>query len=366
MALANVAVVALLLLSYLACYVHPSWHWVSGFMGLLYPVLLFVNVLFVVFWLCFRRWFFLVSFLSILLGWSYVQRQVRIPAFLKRPTVEMDSSSFKLMTYNVRSFDVYGFLDATHTTDILGEIKRFVTAQHPDVLCIQEYGGTGERQARLRSILELAGMDIDSTEQLSNHVYGLVNGSGVITASRFPIVKRGILEFASSGNVTIYTDIVKANDTIRIYNCHLHSFGLKKADTDLLDTIKLSGVEQKTDYLIKIGHHMRDAYIRRAAQVEKIAEHMRQSPHPVVVCGDFNDVPTSYTYHTIAKKLTDSFVESGSGFGGTYTLRRFFPVRIDYVLHDDFLKSVTYFSPNLHLSDHEPVVVGLKVQGSGL
>lgn len=357
----NVAVAALILLSYLACYIHPAWHWISGFMGLLYPVLLSANVLFVLFWVCFRRWYFLVSLGCILLGWGYVQRQVQLPEFLKKKVDTEGLSSLKLMTYNVRSFDVYRYLDTTRTPDIHGKIQRFVSEQHPDVLCIQEFHGDGSRADRLHSMLDLAGIRLDSTERMAIHIYGLVNGSGVVTASKYPIIKGGILEFSNSGNVTIFTDIVKGKDTLRIYNCHLHSFGLKKADTDLLDTIKLGSVEQKTDYLIKIGFRMRDGYIRRAAQVEKIAEHVSQSPYPVVVCGDFNDVPASYTYHTLAKGLIDSFVESGSGFGGTYTLRHFFPVRIDYVLHDSFLGSLTYFSPNLKLSDHEPVVVRLRV-----
>ena len=39
---------------------------------------------------------------------------------------------------------------------------------------------------------------------------------------------------------------------------------------------------------------------------------------PVILCGDFNDTPASYTYRTVKGDLTDGFRDCGSGFG--YTL----------------------------------------------
>ncbi len=328
-------------------------------MGLVYPLILIVNVLFVLFWMLMRRWYLLLSLGCILIGWGYVQRQVRMPASLQRHNPAADSAGLTVMTYNVRAFDLYGYLDTTHTRDIRGEVYRFVHGQQPDVLCVQEYHFADKRPKALRSVLDMAGIPYDSTRSLQSQVYGLVNGSGVVTVSRYPIVNRGILEFPGSGNMTIYTDIVRGADTFRVYNCHLHSFGLRKAETDLLDTISLGGVEEKTDFLIRIGHRMREGFLRRAAQVEQVADHVGQSPYPVVVCGDFNDVPASYTYRKLSHGLKDAFVTAGSGWGGTYTLRRFFPVRIDYILYSDQFRAVKYHSPDLDLSDHEPVVVKL-------
>jgi hypothetical protein len=208
-----------------------------------------------------------------------------MPASLQRHNPAADSAGLTVMTYNVRAFDLYGYLDTTHTRDIRGEVYRFVHGQQPDVLCVQEYHFADKRPKALRSVLDMAGIPYDSTRSLQSQVYGLVNGSGVVTVSRYPIVNRGILEFPGSGNMTIYTDIVRGADTFRVYNCHLHSFGLRKAETDLLDTISLGGVEEKTDFLIRIGHRMREGFLRRAAQVEQVADHVGQSPYPVVCAG---------------------------------------------------------------------------------
>ena len=102
-------------------------------------------------------------------------------------------------------------------------------------------------------------------------------------------------------------------------------------------------------------------YAQRAVQAEQVAEAVEQSPHPVVVCGDFNDTPVSYVYRTIrrAGNLVDSFVEKGRGvehtFKGLYNL-----FRIDYILADkEAFEVKSYDSYDEPMSDHKPVVVRL-------
>ena len=74
------------------------------------------------------------------------------------------------------------------------------------------------------------------------------------------------------------------------------------------------------------------------------------------MCGDFNDTPMSYTYHTIANKLNDSYQEVG--YGPSYTYKSFFNLlRIDYVLYSDGITAHEYVSPYFESSDHKPIVV---------
>ena len=90
-----------------------------------------------------------------------------------------------------------------------------------------------------------------------------------------------------------------------------------------------------------ISDRLRLAYIKRARQVDELNAYIRQSPYPVLVCGDFNDTPVSYTYHTIRGDLTDAFRSAGKGIGNTY--RGKFPsFRIDYIFHSPEFQSANY------------------------
>jgi endonuclease/exonuclease/phosphatase family metal-dependent hydrolase len=82
----------------------------------------------------------------------------------------------------------------------------------------------------------------------------------------------------------------------------------------------------------------------------------------VVVCGDFNDTPNSYTYHQISKGLNDAFREAGSGIGTTYVGKIPF-LRIDYILYSKERFDPLYFKViRKNLSDHYPVVSTLKIK----
>jgi endonuclease/exonuclease/phosphatase family metal-dependent hydrolase len=88
--------------------------------------------------------------------------------------------------------------------------------------------------------------------------------------------------------------------------------------------------------------------------VAKIAEHMNRSPHPVVYCGDMNDVPMSYGYTMLREQLDDAFVENGRGTGGTY-IGKLPSFRIDHILHSEALESWNFTTHPEELSDHHAI-----------
>ena len=98
---------------------------------------------------------------------------------------------------------------------------------------------------------------------------------------------------------------------------------------------------------------MKSSYINRANESKKIKEHINSSPFPVIVCGDFNDTPISYTYSTLKENLSDAFKESGIGIGNSYV--GIPSLRIDYILHDKKFNSYNYKKNKYELSDHFPI-----------
>jgi endonuclease/exonuclease/phosphatase family metal-dependent hydrolase len=94
--------------------------------------------------------------------------------------------------------------------------------------------------------------------------------------------------------------------------------------------------------------------IARSGQANTVAMDMRDSEVPVIVCGDFNDVPYSYVYNTMLGDKVDGFKECGSGFMHTFRGGKKM-VRIDYIFHDKALEGLSYYKKDLSYSDHYPV-----------
>jgi len=112
-----------------------------------------------------------------------------------------------------------------------------------------------------------------------------------------------------------------------------------------------------------ILRQLKHGFSHRAQQVDKLADELAKCPYPVLICGDFNDTPFSYTYTTImnSTKLKDSFRTAGSSFDGTYAgkLPNF---RIDYLLHDKSIEAYNYRVLKAKLSDHYPVVCNFRIK----
>ena len=82
--------------------------------------------------------------------------------------------------------------------------------------------------------------------------------------------------------------------------------------------------------------------------------------NPVIILGDFNDTPQSYTYQQLLKGRRDAFIEQGSGWGATYQKPLPF-LRIDYILHDEELICTHYQSSSSIKSDHSLVEASFNI-----
>lgn len=346
--LVNVVLALLLLVAYLSVYVSPATLWIFAFIALIYPFILILNILFVIFWLFFRKWLFLISFICILLGWNVLKEHLQVRA--KRADPVPAESTLSVLTYNVRLFNYYQWNKDTSSWQ---KILDFVQDEDPDIVCFQEFitlpGSHHDLKNLKDELVPLSYSHVYYTDRVPRKI-----NFGMATLSRYPIVRKEMIDFKESLNGSMCSDIVIAEDTVRIYNCHLQSIRLRKDYNDLLDSLIFNYSERQLDELKYISVRMKQAYIQRAEQVEILARHISSSPYPVIVCGDFNDTPVSYTYHKLSRNLKDAFVESGSGTGKTF--RGSLPyARIDYLLYSPPFEALRYHARKVSLSDHYPV-----------
>lgn len=348
----HVAVIALLI-SYLAPWVSPANFWLIAFFGLAYPIFVLVNLLFVAYWGMQRskRWFY--SLIVVLAGWFQLANYIQ---FNFDETLDKSKKKIKLMSYNVRNFDNYNWNKDKNT-----RLKMFdlISDERPDIICIQEFytRDSGMQYANLDTMLHLQ-------KAVNTHVkYTTVSNKnywGNATFSVYPIIGRGDIPFENSTNGCIYTDIKINNDTVRVYNVHFESIHFGYPDYKFVDDVMHNKETKQIENSKNILRRLKKAFIKRSEQTELVAEHIANSPYPVIVCGDFNDPPASYTYHTISNNLKDAFVESGKGFGKTYT-GKFPSFRIDYILHSDKYKAIDFRTIREQLSDHFPLCCYLEV-----
>jgi endonuclease/exonuclease/phosphatase family metal-dependent hydrolase len=343
-----------LIAAYAANYINPVYFWPFAFFGLAYPFLLVINMGFLIFWIWRRKWIMLVSLTAILCGWANVNRYIQIRLPHKEKIVKED---VKILTYNVRLFNYYEW---DKRKGIRDSILLFVNEQNPGIVCMQDYVTISNKpemsEAYTDSLLNpFHWKHILYTYRLQqSYRYGLA------TYSKYPIIGQGSIRFNNSNNSCIYSDIVIKNDTLRVYNVHLQSIKFRKNYYYFADSIAMHLNTNRIDEIRDISNHLKIAFIKRAEQVDELEQHIRRSPYPVIVCGDFNDTPVSYTYERMRSNLEDSFIGSGSGIGSTY--RGKFPsFRIDYIFHSKGIKSVRYQTYRINHSDHYPVSGSLKL-----
>ncbi len=332
-----------LFMAYLAPFVHPTASSIVPLFGLAYPVTVIAFILLLLFQLFFNKWWALGMFTLLLCGGSLHFRTLTLGGHHD----PQGHKTFRVMSYNVRLFDVYN-PDSQKATESRKKIIEFIANEKPDVICFQEFYHQDPPTEFVTkdTIIPLLGIK-DYQERYAHSRAGRRN-FGIAIFTRFPIVEKGEVNFnlnKKSFNYAIYSDIVFEKDTIRIYNVHLQSIRLEDADKEAF--ADGSSESSYGSVLSKI----QQAYPQRASQSETLMEHINQSPHPVVVCGDFNDTPMSYAYSQFNNSLIDAFRNCRFGIGKTYAGK--IPAgRIDYIFHSESLQSTRFGIQKKALSDH--------------
>jgi endonuclease/exonuclease/phosphatase family metal-dependent hydrolase len=342
----NIGFALTLLISYLAVIISPGKLALPAFFGLAYPYLLIINIILAVIWLMLLKFEALISIIVIALGFTHFINYIK----LSRPAGDK-TGTYKVMTYNVRLFN---YFESRNGLNSEKKVLNFIKTQKPDIICLQEIYLIGIPSVREKAMVAALGGKYYSHMKVfgagKNRYYG------IITFSRFPIIRKGEIVHPGSSSLSIYTDIVVQKDTIRVYNNHLQSFKLKRMERSFVEELTS---DKQTLEVKDISSSLKKGFIKRAHQAQVLKEKVDKSPYSAMVVGDFNDTPVSYAYRKIRKGLNDAFVNSGYGAGFTYR-GNYPPNRIDYVLYDKSIVNSHFEIVRIRYSDHYPVFAYFK------
>ncbi len=323
----NLVFATLLLLSYALPYVFPKSFPSIAVLSLTVPVLIVVNLIFLVYWALRLKKQFLLSFLVLLLGFTHVTSLYRFG----NNTNEDITDSFSVMSYNVRLFNKYKWIQKD---SIDKQLVDFINNEAPDVLCLQEYHD-------------------DQKSEFYKYPYkykklrGNKRSVGQVIFSKFPIVNAGSLNFPNTFNNAIYADIVKGMDTIRVYNLHLESLRINPA-------IEKLAKEDSEKLYNRIGH----TFVMQQSQAELFNTDGDATSHKKIICVDLNNTQYANVYKQIKGDMVDVFLEAGGGLGRTFNFK-LFPMRIDFIFADPDFKIKEFKNYSVTYSDHYPVLAKL-------
>lgn len=274
-------------------------------------------------------WILVVILLSIpninkSIGWDPVPTQT-------------NPQALKVVSYNVHFFNFY----EPGKPNALTYLKNC----DADILCLQEVLVLQKDQHTWQHLCR------ELSQYRYKHVVFLYEGArlrkGLATFSKYPIIQKEKANIDAQFHGAISSWIKVGNDTLQVINCYLESNRLTSAEKEVYKS------QEKTNLLKRIYHKLASASQKRGQQAQVLAK-LKDPQHPTLVCGDLNDVATSYVYRTVLGNDTDTFLHLRRGIGNTFH-EGIYRFRIDYIFADEQIEPLSFSINKQPYSDHYPI-----------
>ena len=345
---ANVATVLVMLLVGYSDRLNPADHPLLSTLGMTLPVFLLINLVFLFFWVVFKWRMVWISVLGLVL--AYVPISIYMPL---NSSQDIPEGALKIISYNVCAYGGNFKYD-----DGFEKVRDYLVEEKPDIVCIQEDIDTWRRYVFLHYEKTFAYND---TMVIANNPQSY-NALGI--HSKYPIIHRERIAYPSKANGSVAWWLKVGDDTLIVVNNHFESCHLNKDDrAQYLQMIKGkmprdSVREESKLLLVKLA----EANAKRSGQIRTVRQYaLDHGQYPVIVCGDFNDSPISYSRHAMAEVLTDCYATTGKGIGLSYN-QKAFSFRIDHFFCNDRLQPYCCeIDGKMDASDHNPLICWVKI-----
>lgn len=319
----------------------------NGFLALVslgMPGLLFVNVLFVGYWILRRRWWFIFPLIALGANYEYYPRMFQLPGKDARAMVPTDAKTLRIATYNINYFS----FDPEYQIAVR-QVAAFLRGNDVEVVCFQEFAENPHFTPDSLSVLF----------QMPYYTLGhnSVDYKDLAIFSKYPLSGSHTMKFPGMPSSAMWTDMDVDGFKLRLMTAHMQTTSINQEKDDLDRQIALGSTVDQARAAIRISNIMKHNFRRRASQAEHITAVMDTTAMPLIFCADVNDTPSSFVYNTLMGNgaRVDGFKQAGKGYGYTFhNMKKL--LRIDYILHTPQLQTIEYYSPYEYFSDHNPVI----------
>lgn len=300
-------------------------------------MLFFANCIFIIFWLFNEVRWVIPSILCVVLGWTYTTGFIG----LNSGDPDIKSYDISILSYNTNFF---AGLKAKGTDNTLYDVTDYIiSSAQPRIICLQEFN------MKHKGIL---------LQKFEGYNFIDIGNKRTAIVTNYPVIDEGEIDFGTRTNSCVWADMIIESDTVRVYSFHLQSNNITTDADKMLDNIDLQEKSTWNEARIILSKYRSTAVIR-AHQAAMIKDHVAQTSYKVILAGDMNEPPSSFTYYKMKDGLKDAFRERASGIGSTYGGRIPF-LRIDYIFTDNSYNVVQYRTHSVKYSDHYPISAVLR------
>jgi endonuclease/exonuclease/phosphatase family metal-dependent hydrolase len=360
----NVAAGGAMLLLYTLPYSNPDYFWMLNIFAITFPLLLLFQVFFLIWWLIFKPRLTLIPVFFCVLSYKLIFSVFGIQS--GREANQSTGQPHTILSWNVHMFN---FFEKKGKPDPV--MMEKVRSSKADIFCVQEL---------VFSLDTSSSFTFEKFKKRLGYKYGVAANDrsfGVHTNiktskekyhpfclgifSRHPIIKwKKVQSLPEYNHTFLWADILLDKDTVRVFNIHLQSMYLAKDDYEFIENIDRQDVDQVSNHSKNIIRKIKNANYLRAIQILDIKEEILKSPHPVILSGDFNDVPNSYAYQQMRNLLQDAFLQQGQGIGRTF-LKIFPTLRIDYIFCPKGYEIQNFKTHQWGMSDHNAIAASFSI-----
>jgi endonuclease/exonuclease/phosphatase family metal-dependent hydrolase len=357
----NIIAAILFLLGCYGYFFNPAYFWPIGFLTLGAFYLLLVLIAFVFFWFFIKPVRALISIVTILLAYKPLGNIIPY-RFSHSFTKQKTANALRVMSWNVAQFNM---MEDKNHPEVKSQMLNIINDYQPDIACFQEMVAEDSSvtdHGHIDAFLEkLNFKNYFYSYNVKEDFWGYAH-FGIIIFSKYPIINKQTISFYPNDYNSIfqYADIVKDDDTIRVFNIHLQSLRFSKENLKYIDKPLVENENAAIKESKSIISKFKKGFLKRQVQADRIRAEINLSPYPVIVTGDFNDVPNSYAYHTIGGNMKNAFAEKGIGLGRSFS--GISPVlRIDNIFADKKMDVLQYNLVKKKLSDHFPIMADVQM-----
>jgi endonuclease/exonuclease/phosphatase family metal-dependent hydrolase len=358
----NIVASVLFLLACCNAFLPPHQWWFIALLGLTFPFLLVLIAAFCLLWIIFRSRWVLLPVITLMLGYTNIRALVGFH-FGKSVRNEKPTGSLRIMTWNVTWFDEQ-LKAGKSRLSYRKKMLEFIREEQPDVLCFQEYFEPHSKRYPYNNRKDITSLGYPYSMVVYDYTgWKTAWQTGIAIFSKYPITDSIHIRYPGPLNLRaaeslIGTDIDFRGKTIRIFTTHLQSVLFKSNDYRNIELIKSGSSDSMIEVSKSLAAKLVRGYRFRSQQVNIVRKQLDSSPYPEIICGDFNDVPNSYTYFKIKGDRKDSFTEAGKGIGRTFS--NVAPtLRIDYIMTDPKFEVKQYVRHFVPYSEHYPVIADI-------